>query len=115
MQGDGFRWALLEADGGAFVGALGFNHLAPVSELAWHLRPDHWGRGLAAEAARAALAWLAAERPGAAVQAFIDPANTASIRLARRLGFAPADDPERWVWTRDDHDVRLMLRFRRCR
>jgi len=96
-RGEGFRWAAIDAADGGFVGAVGFNHLRPRAELAYHLRPSHWGRGLAAEAVRAALDWLAAEGPGGPVQAFIDPANTASIRLAQRLGFEKAPETERWV------------------
>lgn len=82
--GRGFRWAMLE--GGRFVGALGFNALRPRAELAYHLHPARWGRGLMSEAASAALDWL--RTTGATdVEAFIDPANAASGRLARRLGF----------------------------
>lgn len=97
-RGEGFRWAVIDAEDGGFVGAVGFNHLLPRGELAWHLCPSHWGQGLAAEAARAALDWFAAEGPGGPVQAFIDPANTASVKLAGRLGFEKAAERERWVW-----------------
>lgn len=96
-QGLGFRWAMI-ADG-AFAGAIGFNYLTPAAELAWHLQPSHWGRGLGAEAGRAALDWLAAEGPVGPVEAFIDPENIASIRLAERLGFGKAEG-ERWLLAR---------------
>ena len=82
--GLGFRWALLTEPDGIFVGALGFNHLGPCPELAYHLHPDAWGQGLMAEACRAGLAWVSG---ASQVQAFIDPANIASIKLAERLGF----------------------------
>lgn len=36
VRGGGLRGVMLEADDGAFVGALGFDH--PLAELAWHLR-----------------------------------------------------------------------------
>lgn len=39
VRGGGLRGVMLEADDGAFVGALGFDH--PLAELAWHLHPDH--------------------------------------------------------------------------
>lgn len=81
-----FRWAVRRCDGGGFVGAVGFNALGPCAEMAWHLAPEAWGQGLMGEAAQAALAWLSA-RPGAeTVDAFVEPDNTASIRLAERLG-----------------------------
>lgn len=94
-QGLGFRWAAIADEG--FIGAVGFNRLTPRAELAWHFHPDHWGRGYAGEAARAALDWLAAEGPLGEVEAFIDPANAASIQLAKRLGFEKAAEVERWV------------------
>jgi ribosomal-protein-alanine N-acetyltransferase len=71
-----------------FAGAVGFNRLTPSAELAFHLRPEFWGRGLMREAAEAALAWLR-QRADSPVEAFIESGNTASIGLARRLGFAP--------------------------
>jgi ribosomal-protein-alanine N-acetyltransferase len=86
-EGTRFRWAM-RLDG-AFVGAIGFNALGPCSEIAFHQRPEFWGRGLMAEAATAALQWLRG-RPGAVeVEAFVDTANRASIALAERLGFRP--------------------------
>lgn len=96
--GLGFRWAMMTEPKEMFVGTLGFNHLGPCPEMAWHLHPDVWGKGLMAEACRAALAWV----PGASrVQAFIDPDNDASIRLAERLGFQAtgevADDTRRYL------------------
>jgi ribosomal-protein-alanine N-acetyltransferase len=87
-----FRWAMLTRDEGAFAGAVGFNRLGGCSELAYHLRPEFWGQGLMGEAARAALHWLGA-RPGCAeVEAFVEPANVASIRLTERLGLRPTGE-----------------------
>jgi ribosomal-protein-alanine N-acetyltransferase len=82
--GTRFRWAVLLD--GAFAGAVGFNALGPCSEIAFHLRREFWGQGLMSEAAGAALQWLR-ERPDAReVEAFVDPANLASIQLTERLG-----------------------------
>jgi len=94
-RGLGFRWAMLE--GPQFVGAIGFNHLTPRAELAYHLHPDAWGRGLATEATEAALAWAAGRGDVLEAEAFIEPANTASIRLAERLAFRKAPEPMRYV------------------
>jgi ribosomal-protein-alanine N-acetyltransferase len=44
--GKGFRWAVLSKDGGEFFGALGFNSLGACAELAYHLHPDFWGKGI---------------------------------------------------------------------
>ncbi len=99
--GLGFRWAMITEADGAFVGALGFNHLGACPELAYHLHPDAWGAGLMAEACRAALAWVSGAFGPQTAQAFIDPENVASVRLAERLGFRAtgetADDAQRYV------------------
>jgi ribosomal-protein-alanine N-acetyltransferase len=87
LAGAGFRWAVIDRASHAFLGAVGFNRLDPTAELAFHLRPEFWGRGFMREAAEAALDWLAVSRPGVAAEAFIEPGNTASVALARRLGF----------------------------
>jgi ribosomal-protein-alanine N-acetyltransferase len=86
-EGTGFRWAVIAQQGGEFAGAVGFNGLKPAAELAFHLRPEFWGRGIMREAAEAALEWVRANRPGVAVEAYIEPGNAASIGLAQRLGF----------------------------
>jgi ribosomal-protein-alanine N-acetyltransferase len=83
----GFRWAIVERDGEELVGTIGCNSLSPVAELAFHLRPEFWGLGYMREAAEAALGWLRLQRPKLRVEAFIEPGNVSSIRLARRLGF----------------------------
>ena len=47
----GFRWAVINRKSRVFAGAVGFNSLAPTAELAFHLRPEFWGRGIMREAA----------------------------------------------------------------
>jgi ribosomal-protein-alanine N-acetyltransferase len=83
----GFRWAVIARNSHEFAGAVGFNNLALSAELAFHLRPEFWGRGLMREATQAALEWVSSDHPSSSVEAFIQPGNTSSINLARRLGF----------------------------
>jgi ribosomal-protein-alanine N-acetyltransferase len=86
-KGSGFRWALVTREDGEFVGTVGFNRLTPRPEIAFHLRPEFWGRGLMREAALAGLEW--SRQWGASMaEAFIEPENAPSVGLARRLGFA---------------------------
>jgi len=86
-SGHGLRWALVGLQDHEFIGTVGFNSLSPSAELAFHLRPEYWGRGLMREAAEAALAWLWALHPNLPAEAFIEPRNGPSIALAHRLGF----------------------------
>ncbi|HKT45606.1 MAG TPA: GNAT family N-acetyltransferase [Gaiellaceae bacterium] len=51
-------------------------------ELGWAILSEHWGRGYATEAARAARAWLGRER----LISMINPENGRSIRVAEKLG-----------------------------
>ncbi len=86
-QGGWFRWAVLRRGDGRFMGAVGFNRLGEVSEIAYHLLPEFWGGGVMREAAGAALEWVRG-RPGVrVVEAHIQAANHRSIALAVCLGF----------------------------
>ena len=70
------------------VGAVVVNHEYgdPEVELGWAVARDHEGQGIATEAARAARAWLFATQGLATLVSYIDPANAASVAVARRLG-----------------------------
>jgi ribosomal-protein-alanine N-acetyltransferase len=85
----GFRWAVIERASGTFLGHIGFNSLGPVSEIAYHLSPDHWGKGIMSEAATAAVGWALKTTPNTILEAFIEPENSGSIALIERLGFEP--------------------------
>jgi RimJ/RimL family protein N-acetyltransferase len=64
-------------------------------EVGWHLHPEHQGRGLATEAARALLG--AADEAGVGdVLALTDLDNAASQAVARRLGMADDGPTDRW-------------------
>jgi RimJ/RimL family protein N-acetyltransferase len=88
-------WALHERATGQFVGEVGLadfrRGLEPpfqgAPEIGWALVPAAWGRGLAREAAAAALAWREAHLPGERTVCLISAEHAASIRLARHLGF----------------------------
>src|SRR4051812_44325249 len=83
------NWAVTTSVGD-FVGRVGFWHPYgwPGVELAWALRRSAWGHGYATEAAEAALDWCWQVIDAEAVLSLIHPDNEASLRLARRLGFA---------------------------
>ena len=81
-------WAVEEASTGWLAGRVGFFNPEgwPGFELGWTLAREFWGRGYATEAARRALAYGFDELGREHVISLIRPANTASVRVAERLG-----------------------------
>ena len=81
-------WAVEERASGAFVGRIGlFNPDGwPGLECIWALARGAWGQGYATEGARRALDYAFTELDQARVISLIRPGNTASIRVAERLG-----------------------------
>jgi RimJ/RimL family protein N-acetyltransferase len=55
-------------------------------ELGWALAREHWGRGYATEAARAARAWAYGDLGLARLISVVAPANVRSVRVAEKLG-----------------------------
>ena len=58
-----------------------------TAEAGWIIAIDHWGRGLAEEAMRAVLDWFDRTHGPRRIACMIEEENTASHRLARKLGF----------------------------
>lgn len=56
-------------------------------EAGWIIRHDHWGKGIAGEAMRAALAWFDETHGPRRIAAMIEEGNTASQKVAAALGF----------------------------
>jgi len=89
--GTGIRWAMVLAQTGDCIGALGLNALDPTPELAYHVHPDAWHSGYAREACQAVIDWTKANLASRTIEAFIDEENASSRRLAEHLGFEPMD------------------------
>ena len=64
-------------------------------EVGWHLHPDHQGRGLVTDAARALLGVAALPR----ALAVTDPDNVRSQAVCDRLGMADEGLTDRWFGT----------------
>lgn len=81
-------WAVEEKRSGMLVGRIGFHDPAgwPGFELGWTLGRDSWGKGYATEGARRALDYAFTELNRDHLISLIAPANTASIKVAERLG-----------------------------
>jgi RimJ/RimL family protein N-acetyltransferase len=89
-RGEVYAWAVADAASDRLIGsvaAFAIDRAQARCEVGYSLNADWHGRGLAQEALRAVLAWLI-DGPGLLrIEADIDPRNTASCRLAERLGF----------------------------
>jgi len=81
-------WAVEELATGLFVGRVGSLQPEgwPGFELGWLLGKPFWGRGFATEAAEAALGYAFKELNQSHVISLMYPKNSASIRVAQRLG-----------------------------
>lgn len=82
------QWALIERTSGAFVGRAGLWQPEgwPGLEVGWTLAREHWGRGFATEAARAALQHAFETLAATRVISLIASDNQRSIRVAERIG-----------------------------
>ncbi len=89
QQGWGL-WALV--GDGRLIGYAGFAlptflpKVMPVPEIGWRLHPEYWGRGLATEAARAALDHGFGDLRFDQVVSIYEPDNVASGRVMERIG-----------------------------
>jgi RimJ/RimL family protein N-acetyltransferase len=94
MMGHGF-WAVEEKASGRLIGEVGImearRDMEPSfegePEIGWAFVPAAQGKGYAAEAVGAALAWADKSLDAPMLVCIIDPGNAASIRLANKFGF----------------------------
>jgi len=86
----------------AFIGFVGLAvpafeaHFTPCVEIGWRLFPDHWGRGLATEAADAVACHAFDELGLSSLVSFTVPGNQRSRRVMEKIGMTHD--------TRDDFD-----------
>lgn len=82
------QWALIERASRRFVGRAGLWQPEgwPGLEVGWILARPYWGHGYATEAGRAAVGHAFGVVGAEQVISLIRPENTASIRVAERLG-----------------------------
>ena len=85
------RWAVERRDTGEWIGRVGLWYPPdwPGVEVGWTLARGAWGQGYATEAATAAIRWAWTHLDCDRLVSLIEPANTASIRVAQRLGMHP--------------------------
>lgn len=105
-------WTFADRETGAFLGngglaqfERGVAELIGHVEAGWAFIPQAWGQGYATEALTAVLEWADGALDVREIRAIIDHDNTASIRVAEKLGFAKLlpeipELPESALWQR---------------
>ena len=89
-------WAVERREDKRLIGQVGFadfkRDMTPriegLPEMGWLFAADTFGRGYASEAVAAGLTWIDRTLAPPQTVAIIDEANTASIRVAEKAGFA---------------------------
>jgi len=81
-----------------------------ILNLLYRLDPSVWGNGLATEAATAVVGWATTQIPDHPLIARVRPDNTASLRVAARIGLrraehldSPGEDGPDWIFTSNWH------------
>jgi RimJ/RimL family protein N-acetyltransferase len=93
-------WAVEVPGVAEFIGYVGLGiprfeaHFTPYVEIGWRLAFEHWGRGYATDAARAAVDFGFEKLRLGQIVSFTVPANLRSRRVMERLGMthSPAED-----------------------
>jgi RimJ/RimL family protein N-acetyltransferase len=115
-------WAVEVVGGASFIGFVGLArpsfeaHFTPAVEVGWRLAREHWGRGYATEAGRAALAYGFDELGLEEIVSFTSRLNEPSWRVMARLGMShdPGDDFEH-PRVRVGHPLRPHVLYRLSR
>jgi len=115
-------WAVEILDGAKFAGFVGLStprfdaHFQPSVEIGWRLSPEHWGRGLATEGARAALAFGFDVLRLPEIVSFTVPSNARSRRVMEKIGmrYNPFDDFDHPLLA-DGHPLRRHVLYRMAR
>src|SRR5215510_2994395 len=115
-------WAVEVAGAAPFVGFVGLSvprftaHFTPCVEIGWRIGAEHWGRGYAPEAARAAVAHGFGELALSEIVSFTVPANASSRRVMEKLGMNrdPKDDFDH-PGLPEGHELRRHVLYRLAR
>lgn len=94
-QGRGYgRLAIADRNTGLLLGRTGSKYLPQFGEieLGWTLRREAWGHGYATEAAHACADWAFRNFEIPYLISLIEPDNSRSVTVAKRLGMTPLRD-----------------------
>jgi [ribosomal protein S5]-alanine N-acetyltransferase len=90
IKEEGINWAIENKYTGKMIGYIGFWRLIPEhvrAEVGYALKPHVWGKGFMKEAAWEALRFGFKQLNLHSVEANVNPANLASARMLKSLGF----------------------------
>ena len=97
-RGDRIDWIVTTHRDDVAIGTCtlhGIDVRARCAEIGYALVPGARGHGFATDAATRVIAWAAQAIGLRRIEACVDPANLASLRLIERLGFVPVG-PDRY-------------------
>lgn len=80
-------WSIIENEHQKIIGYVNFLGETRFPGMGYMIHPDHWGQGYAPEACRAALDFGFDQLRYDRVELWIDETNSASQRVAHKLGF----------------------------
>ncbi len=89
-QQTSLRWGIVLQETNKLIGTCGLHHFSMENsraELGYELHPAYWQQGLMTEALEAVLEYGFKTFNLHRIEAFIDPANDASLGLLQKLGF----------------------------
>lgn len=91
-------WPMVLHDTGEMVGVVLLKPLPGTDdiEVGWHMRREHWGNGYATEAARGAIRHGLEDLGLEVVYCVVDPANSRSLAVAKRLNLTPLGETEQY-------------------
>jgi RimJ/RimL family protein N-acetyltransferase len=107
-------WAVERVDIGRFIGFTGLSipsftaHFTPCVEIGWRLGSEHWGKGYATEAAKAALAHGFEQLKLPEIVSFTSLRNERSRAVMEKIGMKHNPDDD-FFHPRLDHDHPLAL------
>jgi ribosomal-protein-alanine N-acetyltransferase len=87
---EGIRWVITEQGNDRYVGDAGFHKYVPAhsrAELGYKLASAYWRQGLMTETLSQVMRYGFLEMGLNRIEALVDPRNTASLELLKKLGF----------------------------
>lgn len=89
-ENQGIRWGIAKKEDNVLIGSCGYHSWAKEhfkAEIGYEVAPQHWRKGVMTEVLPPVLAYGFQQMQLHRIEAFYDPANTASKRSLEKAGF----------------------------